>query len=257
MKRCNYNGVVYHQFASLLSFEITHAVFSRHGGVSAPPFHTLNVGRLTADVPKAVETNLARTYETAGLTASYIVSGRQVHGTNVAGVTAQERGQILPATDALVTNVKGIGLMLRFADCVPIMFYDPVHQAIGIAHAGWRGTVGKIAQKTARVMMSEYGTCAADLVVGIGPSIGSCCYEIGAEVIDAVKISFPRSSQLLTERNGAVHFDLWEANRVQLTDVGVTQIEIARICTACHADEFFSHRAEGGITGRFGAIIVL
>jgi YfiH family protein len=149
--------------------------------------------------------------------------------------------------------------MLRFADCTPVWLYDPVQRAIGLAHAGWRGTVVGAARATVAAMQSAYGCRPADLLAGIGPAIGPCCYEVGEDVAQAIDGAFSEAAgRLLSpQTNGKWHLDLWAANRHTLMQAGVQQIEVAGICTACHTDEWFSHRAERGRTGRIGALIGL
>jgi YfiH family protein len=161
-------------------------------------------------------------------------------------------------TDALVTDVPGVFLMLRFADCVPVLFHDPVRQAVGLAHAGWRGTVSHIARATVEKMVDAFGCSPADIRAGIGPSIGPCCYEVGPEVVSAAQKAFPDAPFVLQRGSGERwHFDLWAANHHQLAAAGVTEIELSGLCTACRTDEWFSHRAEGGRTGRLAAVIGL
>lgn len=159
-------------------------------------------------------------------------------------------------TDALVTNTPGVALMLRFADCVPIALYDPYRHVVALAHAGWKGTIGRIAQKTVRAMGEVCGSRPADIMAGIGPAIGPCCYQIGEDVVQKVRETFALGSLPFQQRvDGSLFFDLWEANRRQLAALGIKRIESATLCTACHNDEFFSHRADGGRTGRFGVVI--
>ena len=175
----------------------------------------------------------------------------------VARVTAAQRGTRIPHVDALITNAPGVPLLLQFADCVPILFYDRRQSAIGIAHAGWRGTVGKVATHTVRALGEAFGSQARDLVACIGPSIGPCCYTIGADVQTRVREAFPHADALLTRPNGAIHFDLWEANARQLRELGVGEVEVAKICTADHTEDWYSWRREQGHTGRFAALIAL
>jgi YfiH family protein len=147
---------------------------------------------------------------------------------------------------------------MRFADCVPLFFVDPVKQAVGIAHAGWQGTIKKVASKTVEAFKNNFGSNPEDIMVGIGPSIGPDHYTIRDDVIQQVKEGFPdRWTEILLNHQGEVHFDLWKANQINLEMTGVTQIEISRICTGCNNQEWFSHRAENGKTGRFGAVIGL
>ena len=147
---------------------------------------------------------------------------------------------------------------MRFADCVPILFYDPKKAVVGIAHAGWLGTVRGAARSAVETMQARYGCKPQDLLAAIGPSIGPDHYEIGPDVIERVRQAFGADAdRLLETRTGRVYLDLWTANFLQLQKTGVEQIEMAKICTACHVEDWFSHRAEKGRTGRFGALIGL
>jgi YfiH family protein len=163
-----------------------------------------------------------------------------------------------PDTDGLVTNTPNLPLVMAFADCTPIMLYDPVKQVAGIAHAGWRGTVAGVCQAAVQRMETTFDCAPADIQAVIGPAIGPCCYEVGNEVVAAVEAAFGTCDELFKPGKAQrPHFDQWAANELALRRAGVTQIEQARMCTACHVDEFYSHRAEAGRTGRFGAIIML
>jgi hypothetical protein len=216
------------------------------------------VGKSVGDDQKAVDANYGLICRTLGIHRGDIATAYQVHSANVAVVGPDDRGRVARQTDALVTNRPGVFLMLRFADCVPVAFYDPVQRAIGLAHAGWKGTLGKAAQETVEAMMEAYGSRPADLIACIGPSIGPCCYQIGGNVAKLVNEVFPHQPQLLHQQgDGSRHLDLWEANRLQLASLGVHQIEVSGLCTACHNDEFFSHRADHGRTGRFAVVMGL
>jgi YfiH family protein len=249
--------IPYYSFECLAQHgEIVHAVFTRVGGFSKPPFAGLNVGRLVGDDLDAVGANHHAIYETLGLCAEQVVTARQVHGNEVAVVDADHLGKVLPATDALVTGATGIALMLRFADCLPILLYDQRTRAIGLGHAGWRGTAGGLARRMVSVMVECLGTDPAETIACLGPAIGPCCYEVGPDVAQLVESSLPRcGGALLPTRENRLFLDLWEANRQQLSQAGIREIETSRLCTACHIDRFFSHRAEGGTTGRFAAVI--
>jgi YfiH family protein len=146
--------------------------------------------------------------------------------------------------------------MLRFADCVPILFYDQRRQAIGLAHAGWRGIPAEIIPATVATMTEAFGSRPADIWAGVGPSIGPCCYEVGPEVVQEVSAVMNGQRPFRTVDDGT-HLDLWAAVRSQLLTAGVTKIEISELCTACHNEDWFSHRAEKGRTGRFGVVIGL
>jgi YfiH family protein len=140
---------------------------------------------------------------------------------------------------------------------VPILFYDPKKRAIGVAHAGWRGTVEKVAANTVRAMIEAFGSEPGELIACIGPSIGPCCYEIGSDVSRRVEAAFTESDDLLIHRNGSIFLDLWGANARLLREEGVGEIEVAGICTADHTEDFYSWRRERANTGRFAAIIAL
>ncbi len=163
-----------------------------------------------------------------------------------------------PKADAILTNRPEVTLMMRFADCVPIFFYDPAHGVVGIAHAGWQGTVKKIAAAVVSTMVATYGSQPEAIVAGIGPSIGPEHYEIGEDVIVQVRQAFGADAdRVLLNDNGRVQLDLWKANQWVLQQAGVRQIEIAGLCTACHNQDWYSHRKEAGKTGRFAAVIAL
>ncbi len=258
MQRNDYDGTVLYQSELFLQFaNVAHGVTTRHGGVSPAPFDTLNLSTHVGDEAVRVDENLNRVHRALGLERGATVDASQAQADRVARVTTQERGTRIQGIDGLITNERGIPLMLRFADCVPILLYDPTHEAIGIAHAGWRGTVSKVLTNTVKAMQDAFDTAPADLVACIGPSIGPCCYEIGADVRARVETAFPATSDLLLRKNGTIHLDLWQANAEQLRTLGVNQIEIAGVCTADHTHDFFSWRRENAVTGRFAALIAL
>lgn len=237
------------------SQNLVHAVTTRHGGVSVTPWASLNLGGSVGDDPAAVDENHNRMCAALGVQRGHLVTGLMTHGRHVAVVDQTDWGRRLPDTDALVTQTPGVYLALRFADCVPVLFYDPRLQVVGMAHAGWRGTLALIAQATALTMISVFGSRPADIRVGIGPSIGPCCYEVGDDVIAHTQAVFNGNGRVLRQQGVRQHLDLWLANRLQLEQVGVRHIETAEICTACHVHDYYSHRAEKGRTGRFGAVI--
>lgn len=223
---------------------------------------SLNVG----DNPDQVVANRASLAQRLGVELDQMVFANQVHGSEVALITAEQAGSgaralqsAIPNTDAMVTNAPGVMLVTLAADCVPILFFDPVKRAIGVAHAGWKGTVAKIPAQTIRAMQEHFGSVPSDIIVSIGPSIGACCYEVGYDVVVAADKAFGAGNPfvLMDMEHSKPVFDLWKANLKSLTDVGVTpsNVEIARICTKCHADFFFS--ARNGHNGRFVAGIML
>jgi YfiH family protein len=183
----------------------------------------------------------------------------QVHSNDV--VCANEPRplkQTPQKADAIFTNKPSVTLFMRFADCVPIFLFDRKRMVIGLVHAGWVGTVNRIVENAIRRMKEEYNSSPKDIFAGIGPSIGPDHYEIGQDVIDAVDNNLSSfAGQILKMKGSKVHMDLWEANRLLLERNGITQIEVAEICTACHPEDWYSHRGEHGKTGRFGALISL
>lgn len=258
MHRVEIEGLAFYRSDLLNNFpNVIHAVTTRHGGSSPTPFDSLNLSAHVGDDAANVNSNLDRVHQALGLDRHSTVDASQAQAERVAVITQSERGTRVAGVDGLISNNPGIPLMLRFADCVPILFYDPVQQAVGLAHAGWRGTVGKVVTNTVIAMRDAFGTDPADLISVIGPSIGPCCYEIGSDVHGRVNSAFPDTAQLLLQQNGALHLDLWQANAHQLRELGLKQIEIANICTADHTNDFYSWRRETAQTGRFGALISL
>ncbi|QKG80371.1 peptidoglycan editing factor PgeF [Tenuifilum thalassicum] len=201
-----------------------------------------------------------------GFDPSCYVFAEQVHGNKVELITDKERGRgafskadALQSSDAWITKIPNICLVAQAADCVPILFFDPINKAIGAAHAGWKGTVKRIAAEVVYAMKQEFGTNPADLMVGIGPSAGPCCYEVGDDVISIVNQVFPAKYELLIKYDDMERpvFDLWRANLYTLQEVGVKyeNVDFAGLCTICNKHLFFSARS--GDKGRFGAAIMI
>ena len=258
MQRIEKGKLVFYQSEALAPFtHVVQAVTTRHGGVSPAPFDTLNLSAAVGDDPVNVQENWKRLHAALGLDALATVDAKQAQADQVARITADQRGTRIADVDALITDVPGVPLLLRFADCVPILLYDRAQRAIGIAHAGWRGTVGRVVTHTVVAMSEAFGTRPRDLMACICPSIGPCCYEIGSDVRARVEAVFPDTKELLVHANGSIHLDLWEANAQQLRDLGVGQIEVAGICTADHTQDLYSWRREQAQTGRFAALIAL
>jgi YfiH family protein len=246
--------------------EVKHFVAGRNGGFSTGNFKGLNLGFGTEDKPENVLKNRQALSESLGIPLNWFVFPQQTHSANIAIVDNSNLGQgafnrenAIQNTDALITNLKNIFIVIQVADCVPILLFDKVNCVIAAIHAGWKGTLQEIAKITIAKMKDTFGSNSQDIIAAIGPSIGPCCYEVGSEFkqqflskSDQFKICFP-------ERNGKLYFDLWKSNHIQLTNTGVEQqnIEIAEICTYCNHDEFYSSRYGKGITGRFATGIML
>lgn len=256
MIRRDHDGVVYYAFEELARRGVRHGVFTRLGGRSQPPNATLNVGHTVGDDDAAVDANHQLVYQALGLEEKKVVTAHQVHGNRVARVNEGDGGRVVPATDGLISQAPGMTLMMRFADCMPVLLHDERTGAIGLAHAGWRGTMADVAGETVRAMAESFGTIPGDLSACLGPAIGGCCYQVGQEVTERAHATFPASLVLLQRQDdGSYHFDLAGANIWQLRQAGVSRIETAELCTACHVNEFYSHRAEKGRTGRFAVLI--
>ncbi len=259
----------YYSFANLDAHgRVTCCVMSRAGGLSRGAFESLNLGMRTDDDYDAVVDNRAQLSLITSAFPDLLTFAQQVHGASVAVVTgdligsgAGDADTAIPDTDAMVTNIPDVPLVVLVADCCPVAFFDPVAGAVGIAHAGWRGTAAGIAAETINKMTAEFGSDPADIIVGIGPSIGPCCYQVGEEVVDQLEVAYPDLADRVFDRTRGAkpYFDLWQANRMIIGGAGLqdSNIETAGLCTVCHQDTFFSHRADGGNTGRFGALIML
>lgn len=258
MQRVEQEGLVYYEFE--MWPDLRHGIFTRHGGISAAPWAALNLGGNVGDSAEAVRHNHGLMYETLKLNQTKACTVWQVHSadTIIANKPVHER-RWLALADGMVTDRVDTPLTMRFADCTPLLFHDPVQGVIGIAHAGWRGTVLGVGANIVQTMIQAYGCKPSNIQVGIGPSIGPERFQVGEEVVEAVYNYFGTVQGLISRDvvDGTAYLDLWAANKMDVERLGVEQIEIAAICTATHTDEFFSHRAEKGRTGRFGAVLSL
>lgn len=258
MIRKTHDGLAYYEFESMSAGQVRHALFTRLGGISKPPFDTLNLGMSVGDDPSSVAANRDSVYAALGVRGGNVATCYAVHGTRFAVVTPRDLGKGFPGTDGLLTNVRGAILTLRFADCVPLLLHDPRRGAVALVHAGWQGTASRISELAVLVMTQAFGSDPADLVAGLGPSIGPCCYQVGAERAAEFLHLWPEGGKhIVSDESGSHRLDLWGANVRQLYDRGVRHIEIGGLCTCCRRDEFFSHRGDGGRTGRFAVGIGL
>lgn len=257
------------QFPLLDSTGIAEHFFTtRLGGVSEGFLSSLNLCTTKGDDPAHLSHNYSRIAEALQIDPDRITLGCQVHGTDVAHVREEDAGAGLTqprkwtSADGLVTNVPGLALGILVADCVPILFVDPVHHAVGACHSGWRGTVGRIGAKTIRRMQEEFGTAPSDLLAGIGPSICQDHYEVSQEVADRFREEFHGQEEVLLRYDGNPghwQLNLWEACRITLLEAGMRpeNIAVTDICTACNPDLLFSHRMSHGRRGNLGAFILL
>jgi len=261
------NNIWYGFFTQFSQAGIRHGISTRLGGVSSAPYCSLDLGMHTGDDPVKVQANRKLFCEAVGVNHRSVVSAQQVHKDTIAIVTQADAGRgadqysdALWETDAIITASPDVPLLLLFADCVPVLIFDPVQRVIAAAHAGWKGTVAQIAVKTLKTMQEGFGCCSTDCLIGIGPSIGPCCYEVDEGVIGPLRNSFPEWQNVVKPHgDGRWMLNLWEVNRQQLLTNGVSaaNITVAEVCTSCNNDLFFSYRAEAGHTGRLGAVISL
>ena len=257
-------------YYTIESFEKTglvkHGFSTRIGGVSGGDLYSLNLGVKKQDTRENVLDNYKIFTKSLGIDIEDLVLSHQVHKDNIREVNEEDRGKGLiretdiEDTDGFITNKRGVALVTFYADCVPIFLLDPVKKAIGLTHAGWKGTVSRIGQKTLEKMIKAYGTDPKDVLIGIGPSIGECCFEVGGEVIEEVKKCFDKAEDYFYKKdNGKFMLDLWAINKDQFLDMGVSveNITVSNICTKCNNDIFFSHRGDNGKTGSLAAIMEL
>jgi YfiH family protein len=258
MRQKSTGSIEFFEFETLDAGRVVQAVFTRQGGVSLAPYESLNMSVSTGDDPANVRANRTRAFDLLGCDPASVADLWQVHSADVveASEPNDERSHLGQA-DALITDRPGVTLFLRFADCVPIVLYDPRRPAVGLVHAGWRGTLLGAAPAAVRAMHERYGSRPQDILAGVGPSIGPCHYGVGPEVVEQTRAVFPGADELLPRLNGGHALDLWAANALALRRAGVDQVEVSGLCTACHNDLFFSHRADGARTGRFGALLAL
>jgi YfiH family protein len=243
-----------------------HGFTTRAGGVSAPPFDSLNLGGKWGDAAESVLENRRRVLAAAGVGPDAFFVARQVHGAAVARVRAGDRPDDVArlAADALITDVAGAALAVFVADCIPALIADPRTGACAAVHAGWRGTVAGVLPAAVRALADQLGARPADLRVALGPAIGPCCFEVGPEVVAAVEAAVPgaRAAGVIVEPAAArprkPHVDLKRANRVQLERAGVAPgaIDDPPLCTSCDRARFFSYRRDRGTTGQHLGFVV-
>ena len=246
---------------------VRHAFSTRIGGASQGEFASMNLAFGRGDSDENVRENYRRFCRAVGFEAESLVSSAQDHHTRIRRVGKAQRGVGIwkpndqQSVDGLITDEPGVTLVTHYADCVPVFLLDPRRKAIGLAHAGWRGTAAKIAAAAAAAMTREFGCRSQDMLAAIGPSIGPCCFEVDAPVRDefAALTELRPAEFIRDDGNGKYYIDLWEANRRILVQAGVPQasITVAGICTKCNADILFSHRATGGKRGGLSAFLEL
>jgi YfiH family protein len=226
---------------------VSHAVTTRHGGVSQGAYASFNLGLGCGDEPEAVAANLERLRQALGF--QRLVYAQQVHGTGIISVEGQESGLVGEA-DGLATDQPGVGLLIKQADCQAVVLAAPAKGVVANLHIGWRGNVRNMARRGVEFLGQRYGVEPAEIWAGISPSLGSCCAEF-------VNHATELPEDFLAYRLWGDNFDLWQITVDQLTAAGVPlrQIEVSGMCSRC-GKQFFSYRREG-VTGRFGTVVGL
>lgn len=255
----------FHLFDSLQM--VDYGITTRSGGVSQGIFSTLNLSYTRGDDKTAVDENYHRTAVSLHADASDFVLTDQTHTVHVRKVTRADRGKGIirerdyQDVDGLITNEPDLVLAAFFADCVPLLFIDPVHRAVGVSHSGWRGTVARMGRETICAMQNAYGSRPQELYCAIGPSVCQDCYEVSADVAERFLEEFPQAGSSLCRPGalGKFQLDLWKANALVLLEAGVLKehLAVTNICTCCNPGLLFSHRASRGKRGNFGAFIRL
>lgn len=261
----NKNGVMLISFPELSG--ATACFTTRIGGVSEGKYSSINMSFTNGDRFENVLENVKRVCSCLNIDYKKLVFSHQTHTKNLMVVKESDIGKgILKERDyddidGLITNISGVALVTQFADCVPLLFYDPQKKVIAASHAGWKGTVLEIGKETVLKMAEEFESNPQDILVVIAPSICKDCYEVDDIVINELnKISYLKTDDIYYKKpNGKYQLSLWEANRQILMNAGVKaeNITVTDLCTNCHPDVFHSHRATKGERGNNAAIICM
>lgn len=243
---------------------VNHGFTTRLGGVSRPPLHSMNLGIGRGDSPDAVVENYKIAGNAIGFDPNRLVFFPQVHKNDIFVAREEDAGMgfrdIRPEYDGIITNVKNLPLATFHADCTPIFLLDPVKKVAGVVHAGWRGTALCAAGKAILKMQEVFSCNPEDILAGIGPCGGKCCYETHNDVPDAMVEVFGNDAKNHFTPYGEKYLiDLAGLNKLVLLKHGVcdANITMSGLCTCCNSDTFWSHRATGGIRGAMAAIIML
>lgn len=262
------NGVEFIQFNNLKKYEsiISHGFTTRIGGVSTGECSSLNMGFNRKDTRENVLENYRRVAEVLNIDCSNMVLSKQVHDSKIKTVDEEDRGKgifkesDIFGYDGLMTNKRNVALVTFYADCVPLLFFDPEKKVIAESHSGWRGTLKEIAKETVIAMHKEYGCRVEDIITAIGPSIGECCFEVGKEVYEEFKAKHHDIDVFCKWLNeDKLKIDLQSFIKRTMLKQGVREENICMsgICTKCNNDIFFSHRGDNGKTGSLTAIMQL
>lgn len=253
------NGMIsYVTSPALERYGLVHGFFMRQGGCSPYPWKSLNMATSVGDTPENVVENRRRICETLSRSEKSIYDVWQIHSNHVINTELpRAEGEAHLQADGIITRNANVTILMLFADCVPIFFYDPIQSVIACVHAGWKGTMKKVASAVIKRMNQVHQCNVKDIQAVIGPCICQDHYEVREEVVLGLKKSFSHNEIILKTKNNQHYADLSRANEIILREIGLSMIEQSQICTACHNQDWFSHRAENGKTGRFAAVLTL
>lgn len=263
------NGVTYLTFPLLEQEGLVCAFTTRLGGVSKGDCASMNLSFTRGDEEKDVRENYRLMGEALGIDMNNAVLSHQVHKTRIHIVKREDAGrgirpekEKLTEVDGLMTGEKNIPLVTFFADCVPLIFYDPVKRVIAVSHSGWRGTVEKIGLKTVEMMERDMECRKEDILAVVGPSICQDCYEVSEDVAMEFQRAFSGEQyeqMIIDKKNGKYQLDLWKANEFVLLDAGIKKehLAVTDLCTCCNPEFLFSHRASHGKRGNLSVIMCL
>jgi len=246
--------------------EIAHFCTTRQGGISVGNYASFNLSPFSGDDPEHFTQNQQILCDKLGIDSEKLIIPFQTHGTEIWEIdeaffqlSTNEKAEYLYGVDALITQLPKVCIGVTAADCVPILFFEPIQKVIAVAHAGWRGTCARIAEKTIQTMIEKYNSSAFDIRVAIGPSISGNVYEVGKELIECFGIAGFDLSEIVEIRNNAYFLNLWKANQLSLEIAGILpeHIEIVGICTFTEYERFFSARRLGIKSGRMLSGIML
>ncbi len=250
------------QFENLMAHhELIHGFTTKNGGVSNPPFSSLNMGLSTRDDPQSIKENYKIILTALGVEDRARYMTKQVHSDQIFVVTdpATIKENFVPDYDGLLTNRDDVVLMTYYADCVPLFFYDPVKRAGGVVHSGWKGTAKQIGKRMVERMVAVYGSNPRDIRAGIGPSAGICCYEIGPDVIASFSWLQTLKCYIRPTRENHYKIDLKGINKYILEDAGLLpeNIEVSSLCSMCTPELLYSYRRQRPYNGLMSAIFAL
>lgn len=262
-ERCDVDGAAYFYDPQIQGTGmVSHGFFSRLGGVSEPPYQSLNMGLSRPDKPEHIRENQMRGARALGMEYKKLVLVHYQHGNQVQAVSRKQAGngivkkQALPHCDGLITRDMLLPLMTLHADCLPVFFLHVKTGAVGVCHAGWRGVLAHLPLRVAQKMCFLFGGDIRDVLIGVGPGIGPCCFEVSAQLAGRFGRAF-EDGNVTQSREAKQYIDLPRAVALQCLKGGILpqHITLSDLCTFCYEDLFFSYRRDRGKTGAMGAMI--